>query len=369
MNKPWLIGGLTLGLAVAVLVLTDSETENSSSVTTKLVAQNNIPTKTADHSSSQNQNATNMPSPSEVEDSQEIAQQVEVALMQFDEVSQYPPTSQPILNERHVHAFVNSSTPQSSLPFPFEDLTNPIQVSIELDQNNYFFGDPIRAKIDISQVPEGANIATRAVLMSIDGEVLVESAYQETKDQSTFVVFDTQVYDTAKWPIEMNVGAYIDVDGKSIFITAPFKINDETASLDSIGFSEPVAENLVIPVNLEVKLGGYYHLAAVLYSTTSGKPLIHLETEGPLSEGLQSLQLKAHIQALKKSDDEGPYYLDKIRIERWSDEIIPRDIAGKVNQDEYKIEGFSFNDYEDKPYLDPLAEERKRLLQGLSSRL
>src|SRR5690606_35662166 len=98
------------------------------------------------------------------------------------------------------------------------------------------------------------------------------------------------------------------------------------------------------------------------------KPLIHLETEGPLSEGLSSLQLKAHIQALKKSGDEGPYYLDKIRIERWSDEQLPRDVAGKVPQADYSVQGYSFNDYLDKPYLDPLAEERKRLIQGLSSR-
>jgi hypothetical protein len=312
---------------------------------------------------------TAMPTSENIETSEIISAQVEDALMQYDEISKYPPNSQPILSETHVNSFINSSLPQTSLPFPFDDLDTPIQVSIELDQSNYFFGDQIKARVDISDTPEGANISTHSVLMSIDGETLAESGYQETEGTTTFIIFDTQAYSTDNWPIEMNIGAYIDVNGHKLFITAPFKINDETASLDSIGFSEPVAENLVIPANLNVKLPGYYYLAGILYSAKSQQALIHLETEGQLSEGIASLNLNAHIQALKKGGDEGPYYLGQIRIERWSDELIPRDIAGKVDQKEYLVDGYSFNDYLDKPYLDPLAEERKRLLQGLSSRL
>ncbi len=374
MSKPLLIGGLSLGLAISVGVwinFSDQSVQTDLAMKSNFehMSSNTISTSTSNHSFGGPNQAANMPSPEEVEFSEQVNDQVENALMQFDEISKYPPHSQPILNEAHVSAFVNSSLPQTSLPFPFDGLETPIQVSIELDQNNYFFGDQIKAKINISDIPAGSNISTRTVLMSIDGETLAESGYQETKDDSTFVVFDTQSYATSDWPIEMNVGAYIDVNGHNLFITAPFKINSETASLDSIGFSEPVAENLVIPVNLDVKLAGYYFVAGILYSNKTQQPLIHLETEGRLAEGMSSLNLHAHIQALKKGGDEGPYYLDKIRIERWSDELIPRDIAGKVDHSEYLVDGYSFTDYEDKPYLDPLAEERKRLLQGLSSRL
>tara|TARA_R110001592_G_scaffold359369_2_gene665935 strand:- start:46861 stop:47997 length:1137 start_codon:yes stop_codon:yes gene_type:complete len=378
MSKSWLIGGLSLGLAVSVgiwLIASEKGQDpelSSYSESNKLTATAKQNTGTESSFGALNQ-AAQIPTPDEVQFSEQvteqITEQVEDALLQFDEISKYPPTSQPILSEEHVNAFINSSLPQSSLPFPFDGLETPIQVSIELDQNNYFFGDQIKAKVNISDTPEEANITTRAVLMSIEGETLVESGYQETKENTTFIIFDTQSYLTDAWPIEMNVGAYIDVNGHSIFITAPFKINNETASLDSIGFSEPIAENLVIPVNLNVKLAGYYYVAGVLYSAKSQQALIHLETEGRLTEGFGSLNLNAHIQALKKGGDEGPYYLDKIRIERWSDELIPRDIAGKVDQSEYLVDGYSFKDYENKDYLDPLAEERKRLLQGLSSRL
>ncbi len=373
MSKIKLVGSLSLGIAMFVTVWINASREDlpesglASHSDNQMSAGSHM--QTASAPSKAITQTTDMPSPDDIESSSMISVQVEDALMQFEEISQYPPSSQPILNEKHVNAFINSSVPQSSLPFPFDELETPIQVSIELDQSNYFFGDSIKAKINIVDAPEGSNISTRTVLMSIEGETLAESGYQETKENTTFVVFDTQAYTTNNWPIEMNLGAYIDVNGRNIFISAPFKINDETASLDSIGFSEPVAENLVIPVNLNVQLPGYYYVAAVLYSSKSQSPLIHLEAEGRLAEGIASLNLNAHIQALKKGGDEGPYYLDNIRIERWSDELIPRDIAGKVDQNEYMVDGYSFNDYEDKPYLDPLAEERKRLLQGLSSRL
>ena len=312
-------------------------------------------------------NANSIKITEQINSSETLSDQVEDALTQYTEFSKYPPSSQPIVSAEHVNAFLNSNLPQSSLPFPFSDLEKPIQISIELNQNNYFYGDTVIAEVNISGTSENASISTRGVLMSIDGDIIAESTNQEYRDNSEFITFDTHAFSAKDWPIEMNVGAYIDVNGRSMFISAPFKINDQTASLESLGFSEPVAENLIIPLNIEVELAGYYYVAAILYSSSTQLPLIHLETEGQLPQGLSSLNLKAHIQALKKNNDEGTYYLENIRIERWSDEIIPRDVAGKVSDNTFLVSAYSFNDYEDKPYLDPLAEERQRLIQGLSS--
>tara|TARA_R110002072_G_scaffold9584_2_gene46387 strand:- start:14074 stop:15174 length:1101 start_codon:yes stop_codon:yes gene_type:complete len=365
MKKSWLIGGLSLGVILFGVYWNQS---------THVENMPNIHSGEGTHDQAQSASSLepkDLPSdsiPNNLEHSEELTAHVEDALLHYTEISQYPPTSQPISNKEHISAFMNTSLPQSSLPFPFDGLETPIQVSIELNQNNYFYGDPIVAKVTISQVPEQASISTRATLMSIEGDVLAESTKQEYQDNSTIITFDTQSYSAGSWPIEMNVGAYIDVNGRTLFISAPFKINDQTASLESLGFSEPVAENLVIPLNLNVELAGYYYVAAILYSSKTQSPLVHLETEGNLSEGMETLKLKAHIQALKKGDDEGPYYLDNIRIERWSDDIIPRDVAGKVNDNDYLVDSYAFSSYEDKPYLDPLAEERQRLIQGLSAR-
>lgn len=369
MSKNLLLGGITLGLLSAVAFWQVSDDPSKHLSQTVLSSNGNAEQPLG--SSAADLTVSQFPDTPDTEPSHTIEQlsaQVEDALEQFEELSKYPPTSQPILSEEHVHSFMNTSAPQASHPFPFADLEQPIQLSIELNQYNYFFGDAIHAQLSVGNVPESSSLSARAVLTDLAGEVLAETSNLDISELRANVAFDTKAYNTSNWPLEMNFGAHVDVNGYHMFISAPFRINTETAELDSVGFSEPVAENLIIPVNLNVKLPGYYFVAGILYSQQSNQPLIHLEAEGPLSEGQATLELKAHIQALKKSDDEGPYYLDKIRIERWSDELIPRDIAGKVPEAEYSVEGFPFNAYQDIPYVDPLAEERKRLMQGLTAR-
>lgn len=369
MSKKLLLSGITLGLlsAIAFWQLDSNPTQSPSQ--TAFRSDNNA--GQADSSATSNLMISSFPVTAEAEPVhtiEQLSEQVEDALLQYEELSQYPPTSQPILSEEHVHSFMNTDAPQASHPFPFSDLEQAIQLSIALNQYNYFFGDLIHAQLSVGNVPASSTLSARVVLTDLAGEVLAETSNLDISELQAKVTIDTKAYNTSDWPLEMNLGAHVDVNGYQMFISAPFRINTETAELDSVGFSEPVAENLIIPVNLNVKLPGYYFVAGILYSQNNNQPLIHLEAEGPLSEGLATLELKAHIQALKKSGDEGPYYLDKIRIERWSDEQIPRDIAGKVPEADYSVEGFPFNAYQDIPYIDPLAEERKRLMQGLTAR-
>lgn len=301
----------------------------------------------------------------------ELKEQISEVMQSYVEISKYPPTSQPIINHEHVNSFVNMVKPESSLPYPFDGLAQPIQLSISLDEYNYFYGETIKAAIQVGDIPENASVSARTALMSSDGETLVEGSVNLINDGSQLKqmesIFDTLSYNTDDWPLEMNAVAHVDVDGHKMFISAPFRINKETASVSSVDFSEPSAENLEIPVKLDVSLAGYYYLAGVLYSSVSGQPLIHLEAEGELSEGSDALILKAHIQALKKGGDEGPYELKYIRVERWSDELIPMDVAGKVPEPSYYVEGYQFSDFDDQPYIDPLKKERLQLMQGLSS--
>jgi hypothetical protein len=301
----------------------------------------------------------------------EIDLQIAEVIQSYDEISKYPPYSQPILSEEHINAFVNASKPDSSLPFPFPDLPQAIQLSISLEEYNYFYGDTIRAQIKVNDIPENASVSVRTKVMSLEGEVLAEGVPEIVSESAMAVQiessFDTLTYNTDAWPLEMNAAATVEVDGRLMFISAPFRINKQTAMVSGLGFSEPKKENLEIPVNLEVSLPGYYYVAGILYGGESGKPLVHLEAEGPLADGSDTLTLKAHIQALKKGGDEGPYELRNVRVERWSDEILPLDVAGKVSNDTLLVEGYQFEDFDDQPYIDPLHKERMQIMQGLSS--
>lgn len=301
----------------------------------------------------------------------ELSEQINQAIQSYDEISQYPPYSQPIKTEEHLNAFVNSVKAESSLPFPFDGLDQPISASIRLDDYNYFFGELISAKIELSSLPSGATVNAGTQLMTLSGEVLANAETEIVSDDDSHKIFDayidTKDYDSSTWPLELNMAVLAEVDGNQIFLTAPFRINSETAELQSVGFSEVQSDHLNIPLNFSVSLAGYYFVSGVLYSKESDMPLVYLEAEGALASGAGSLSLKAHIQALKQGGDEGPYELKDIRVERWSDELIQMDVAGKVAAGEYTVEGYSFDEFDDNPYQDPLKEQRIRLLQGLSS--
>lgn len=304
-------------------------------------------------------------------ESSEARTQILDAMTSYDEISQYPPTSQPIINAAHVNSFVNSTLPSSSLPFPVAGLETPIELSVQLQSYNYFFGDSITAEIVASDLPTAAALGATAVLLGDSGEELarltIDVGNQNSSQRSLSVEFDTLNYDASAWPVEMNLGAYVEVDGSSLFISAPFKINTPTAAVDSLGYSQVNGEYLDIPVTLDVLVPGYYFLSAVLYSAGTGVPLVYLETEGLVEQGVDILVLHAHVQALKKGGDDGPYQLKEILLERWSDEVIPLDLAGKVNPGVYGLDGYRFDEFDDLPYIDPLKEERLRLMQGLGS--
>lgn len=364
---------LGLSACIAVFVsaffLLDNKTETTSVSHT---IQESEPSFSKNEPPSKAQNQSPLEgSLDDIFESREVTQQIETAMQSYAEISKYPPHSQPIVSDEHINAFINASIPESTLPFPITGLDKPIQVSLTLEKYNYFFGDAINASISLSDLPLAASVSARAVLMSIEGEILAESGTEliddSSKDKTLKTAFDTTAYNVQQWPLEVDLGVYVDVNGHPLFTSAPFRINTATATFESVGYSEAIAENLTIPVNLNVALAGYYYVAAILYSQRSDKPLIHLEAEGKLNSGLSSLNLNAHIQALKKGGDEGPYLLKNIRIERWSDEVIQMDVAGQVGLESYVVEGYSFDSYDDTPYIDPLNAERIKLMEGFSS--
>lgn len=301
----------------------------------------------------------------------QLGAQVSQAMLSFTELSKYPPSSQPVLSKEHVKSFVNSVRPSAERPYPIEGLDETIQLSIRLEEFDYFYGDTIVGEFVVEDFPSGASISTQASVINDVGEELtkitLETISEESRVKKMRVSFDSIAHDISDWSIDLSVAVHTDVDGHSLFITAPFRINENTAALDSTGFSYVDEEFLRIPVNINVDVPGYYFVSGILYGRESGEPLVYLESEGNLDEGLSPLLLSAHIDALKKGGNEGPYELKNIRLERWSDEIIRDDVAGNVPNLSYPVAGYEFSDYLNRSYVDPLQEERLKLMQGLSS--
>ncbi len=299
-----------------------------------------------------------------------LRDQMRTVMQSYAEISRYPPYSQPIKSEAHIAAFINASLPEASFPFELSGGGTPIQLSLQLSAYQFFPGDRIEGEVRVSELPPGAAVSAQASLRDIAGRSLSDVGVVSMEGAGTARRFTLAInsadHSTGDWPQELVMSAAVDVNGEALFISVPLRFNPASAVITALGYSQPVAEFLQIPVRIDVVQAGYYHLAGILYNADASRPLIHLESEGLLSEGSAQLVLNAHIQALKSMQDDGPYVLSDLRLTRWADEQNPLDMAGKVEDELFIIQGYPFNSYEDKAYVDPLQAERQRLMEGLS---
>ncbi len=295
--------------------------------------------------------------------------QMHTIMQSYAEISRFPPHSQPINSPEHLAAFVNMSPPQISTLFPLAQSQHTVTVQLEMANDQYFPGDRIEGRLQVSSVPEGASVGVEAYFQDLQGNRVspVTVLPISLKDDAHYfaVINNSADHDFADWPMELNLASKVDLNGETLFVTVPFRFNHASAAITGTGYSQPVGSSLHIPMQIDVYQTGYYHLAGVLYSGDASRPLIHLETEGMLQEGAQSLTLQAHIQALRHVADAGPYVLSDVRLTRWSDEHIPHDLAASSGDSVFFIEGYDFDAYDNEPYVDPMQAERQRLMEGL----
>ncbi|MDX1451783.1 MAG: hypothetical protein R3183_04430, partial [Oleiphilaceae bacterium] len=256
-------------------------------------------------------------------DQHNMQDQMVTIMQSYAEISRYPPNSQPIRSAEHLASFMNIAPPESSLPFKLDMQERTIQVHLETAAHQYFPGDRIEGRLLLSELAPDTSVSAQAVLQDLGGKKLadvqvVPIGSDTTTRQAFGLINETQDFNTDNWPLELNLATTATVDGEALFITVPLRFNAASAQVRGVGYSQPVAEYLDIPVEIEVYRAGYYHLAAVLYNGEATQPLVHLEAEGALSQGQASLTLRAHIQALKSVADAGPYVLSDLRLTRWS---------------------------------------------------
>lgn len=300
----------------------------------------------------------------------EIQDQIRTVMQSYAEISRYPPHSQPIKSEAHMGAFVNASLPEAEFPFELSGSDTPVHMALQLAAYQFFPGDRIEGDLRVYDLPEGATVTPQAQVQDITGskiaDVMVQTSRVQGDEQRYALVLNSIDYTVEDWPQELVIAANVEVNGEALFISVPLRFNAASAVITGLGYSQPVAESLQIPVRMNVLQPGYYHLAGILYNRDASRPLVHLEAEGALAQGEARLIFKAHIQALKTVADEGPYVLSDLRLTRWADEQHPLDLAGKVEDGVFIVQGFPFSHYEDKPYIDPLQAERQALMEGLS---
>jgi len=178
---------------------------------------------------------------------------------------------------------------------------------------------------------------------------------------------DTSLVSQQSFSKEMIIKVLIDIGGEPFFTTVSFSYSEASAQLSGLGVVQPNGANLEIPFEYNVFIGGYYFVSALLQDQQTGQPLIALQTEGRMEQGNGRLFARAHIQALIEAGSEGPYILTNIKAHRGAERGEQFDIPASVVKTQFIIPGFSFSEYQNTTYEDPLAKERAEFLRSLGS--
>lgn len=282
----------------------------------------------------------------------------------YMDTAQFPVGSQPIRNPDEVYEPGPFEEAQFSIPFPMQS-GGTLKVNAALNKFLYFAGDVIEIKITVSGSPINAYVDVDAQFASSKGDLQTPIELSSSNGALFEGRVNTSTISDSNFTSEMLLKALIKVDGEEFFITQGFRYFEASADVVGIGRVDANGANLDIPVELDVEESGYYFLRAVLEDAETKKPLVALQTEGRLAKGSRKLLLQAHIQALKFSGSEGPYNLVNIKLYRGADENEEFDVPGKAREKKYKVQGFSFDRYDDVEHVDPIALERAEFLRSL----
>ncbi len=286
---------------------------------------------------------------------------------QYEAAMQFPSDSQPIFSEAALKRYLPPDTSDVELPFPLPGYDKPVQVAIHMERYQYFHGETIPVGLVMKGVDPGAQVHAVIQLRTLTGETLQQQTLVADDDTSALYTVVRPGQTAAQWPNELQVHALVELDDHRLTLAAPLRYHAPSAVIVQTNGSTVIGPYLHVPLLVQLNQPGYYFVSGNLYSARSGKPLLHLEAEGALTSAMASLDLRAHIAALKVSGDEGDYQLKDLRLVRAAEDHEQSDVAGTTAQSSFPVTGHPFSSYEDSPYQDPDAEARLAFLRNLGA--
>lgn len=277
--------------------------------------------------------------------------------------SQYPAFSQPIRSSKELLRYKPHQPQTVSLPFPTPD-GGTYLANLTLDRYQYFMGDAQQLELNLSSSSGLVISNIVAEVTTLEGEALYRLRHHlgsgtRIKHRQSVDLSDAW----QDWPVELQWRVRARVGEQRLAVVAPFRYETPVAMLEALGQPRIEGEFLTIPLQISTHKPGYYFVQANLYSQ-SGRPLLHLQAEGPLTPDYPPLELQASSGALKSLDASGPYLLRDIQLVRMGDDDNP-DQNGRSRHDHYPITGFPFNEYAESTWSDPLGEQRQEFLESL----
>lgn len=281
----------------------------------------------------------------------------------FAQQSRFPSTSMPIENEVVLQKYIPNQPVGASLPFENEQ-GEVVRFGLKTDKYRYFLGDVIDMRVFVTGDVdyEGAQlnvylVGNKNILHSLDPTQLSKGA--------TALQVNTGELNTGSWPDEIQVQAVLDLSGERLQVIETIRLDESIATVETVKDSFVEGDSLIIPVEIDTEEKGYFRLTAVLYSKGTDKPLVHLEGKAKLSINNDIIKLKAQYQSLQVSQDEGPYLLRNLWIEKMPSAPDYQAKFGGTNNSEYVIDKHRFEEYSDSDYVNNQAQLSLQFLQKI----
>ena len=288
---------------------------------------------------------------------------------QYKETIKYPIGAQPITNPADAREYQEFEQAEVDLPFPENDGDeNPIRIAAATNTFQYFQGDSVSVRVQISGAPSDTFIEVNGVLSGRNGDLPIEGVFSPRDESlSEFnAVFDTTIAPSNLLTQEMLVKVNVNVGGRNLFTTVAFSYAIASAQVVGVQQVRVDGPNLVIPLQLNVYQNGYYFINGVLEDAQTGRPLIRLQSEQRLQQGNGLINLNAHIAALQAQGSEGPYVLRSLTTYRGAEIGESFDAPASSSQPRFTIQGFPFSSFDNEEYVDEQGQERADFLEDLS---
>lgn len=165
---------------------------------------------------------------------------------------------------------------------------------------------------------------------------------------------------TENWDGALELVVQFEAQGETQQLQTGLHYSYPVATITGIGSSSSRGADLVIPVELEVKIAGMYRLRANLF-TESKQPLAVLTAEEQLSEGSAKLELRAFKQVLQQQA--GPYWLGTFVLELRSAMPGEANRYGDSKESGFRVDAINFGQLSDEPFV--VSDEEKQRLEFL----
>ena len=311
-------------------------------------------------------------SPKEIniyEDEQIKAQFMQVAEA-YTETAKYPHFSQPITNPDQVAIPKPFEFTEVDTPFPVDSQDRPLRLSLATDKGQYFLGDIIVARLIVRNAPENAEVELNAILASLAvGDIDVEIKFDlvEGSENEYRANIDLSGVSAEGIGAELLLKVSVDVNEEQLATTIGIRYDSAAARLTNISYVRVQGEYLDIQLQYSVQTNGYFFTSAVLQDAISGQPLLRLQAEGAMTESNNFMTMRAHVQALKAAGSEGPYLLTNITGYRGAERGESLDTPISSAEQNYQVQGYRFDLYDDVEFEDELAQERIDFLTKLGA--